>query len=307
MIQAITRYCEELEPRLATMNYEGTKFAVLGQSDGDSILFNGLLATVWPPNQVNWPQVAVLMSQGDNGMFYRSPRRRGTNNSGYPYFFSRDMATGVMAAATQESFPSRIWDKWLEYIDKSRPCLVKKPKWAGGGCLIRSPIYKYAPDSRSDITPACWAIMARVAKHRGWQTNSQMDAYWGTDGDVSVIEAQNCKAGYQLHLKAVDAYIKLLVNQSREYSQRVGEIARSRVPGNLFYEFLAERGVSEKMLKRFIEIAPSIGATFGNAWVWEKASVEAELADSCGWDFLFLGRLFQKFYKYKNNRGFTPS
>jgi hypothetical protein len=269
----------------------------LGQSDGDAILFNGLLATVWPMGQIKWPQIAVLMSQGDDGMFYRSPRRRGTNNEGYEFFFSRDMATGVMAAATCPSFPAPIWDKWLEYIDKSRPCLVKKPRWAGGGCAIRSPIYRYAPDSRSDISPSCWAMMARVAKWRGWGENSQMKKFWGTDGDVSVVEAANCPAGYQLHLKVVDAYIKLLCNQSREYSQRVGKIARDRVPGNLFYEFIAERRVTESMLKKYLEIAPKIDANFGNSWVWEKASIEAELPTSCGWDFLFVGRLFQRFYK----------
>jgi hypothetical protein len=295
MIREIERYCDELEPRLNSMRYDGTKFAVLGQSDGDAILFNGLLATVWPMDQVNWPQIGVLMSQGDDGMFYRSPRRRGTNNEGYEFFFSRDMATGVIAAATDRSFPMRIWDKWLEYIDKSRPCLVKKPKWAGGGCLVRSPIYRYAPDSRSDISPSCWAMMARVARWREWPENSEMKKYWGTDGDVAVIEAQNCAAGYQLHLKAVDAYIKLLINQSREYSQKVGEIARDRVPGNLFYEFLAERRVTGSMLTKFLKIAPSVSANFGNAWIWEKASIEAELSTSCGWDFLFLGRLFQRF------------
>jgi hypothetical protein len=210
------------------------------------------------------------------------------------------MATGVMVAATQNGFPEQIWTKWIDYIDGSRPCLVKKPKWLGGGCAVRSPIYKYAPDARSDITPSCWAMMWRVAKARGWDTHKEMELYKGADGDVSIAEAKSCPTGYQLHLKVVDAYIKLLIGQSREYSQKVGEIASKRIPTNLFYRFIAERRVTEGMLTEFLDMAPSPRSDFGpdkNSWVWEKSNLEKELPTSCGWDFLFLGLLFLKFFR----------
>ena len=296
----VKKYVEELEPKLATMTQDNIKFAVLGDSDGDSCLFNSLLATVWgsPSTVVNWPLMAVLMCQGTNGMFYRSPRRRACNNEGFGgTYFSRDMATGVIAAATLTGFPARWWDEWLAYIDRSRPCSIKKPKWLGGGCLVRSPVYYYAPDDRSAISPNCWAMMGRVAEARSWYQQGQMKVWAGSDGDASLVEAENCETGYQLHLKAVDAFIKLLINQSREYSQKVGQIAWSRVPDNMFYEFLATRTINDNFISRYLDLAPPVGYRFQHHWVWEKSSVAESMPYTCGWDFVFLGRLILKFCK----------
>jgi hypothetical protein len=291
MRERIETYVIELGPKLATRtSRDGVKFAILGDSDGDSCLFNGLLSSSWLDSSVNWPLGAVLGCQGLTGMFYRSPDRAENDQSG----FSRDQATGVILAAADPRFPESEWAHWLRYIDKSRPCSIKKP-W-GGGCLVRSPIYYYAPDDRSAISPSCWAMMGRVSKYRGWTLHSQMKSYEGADGDIQVIEAEKCEVGYQLHLKAVDAFIKLVINQSREYSQKVGEIAFSRVPDNLFYEFLAKREFTEDMVRRFLEIAPSPNTVFGNAWVWEKSSVASHIGKTCGWDFVFLANLILKFY-----------
>jgi len=284
----VKNYIRDLEPKLSTMVQDGVKFAVMKDSDGDSTLFNGLLASVWQGCE-NWPLRAVFGSQGDNGMFFRSPRRRATNNAGYSTFFSRDQASGVLAAATNPGFEARVWNRWLDYISGSRSCLVKKP-W-GGGCLIRSPIYKYATDDRSDISPSCWAMMGRVASGRGWGSRLEMEKWKGYDGDASVIEAKNCEKGYQLHLKAVDAFIKFCMGQSREYSQKVGDIAYSRVPDNLFYEFLSKRYITDDFIKRYLDISPPIAGVFGNGWVWQSACVADELPYSSGWDFIFLGNL----------------
>jgi hypothetical protein len=288
-------YAASIEDELPTWEQDGHRFAVMKDSDGDAILFAALLSTVWESETINWPMISVIMSQGTDGMFYRSPRRRATGNAGYSHIFSRDMDTGVMAAATQRSFPHQCWSSWLSYIDKSRPCKVKKPKWAGGGCLIRSPIYYYAPDDRSQITPECWAMMGRVAEYRGFSRHSEMDKWDKMDGDAAVLEAENCELGYQLHLKALDAYIKLLCNQSREYSQRIGQICWQRVPDNLFYKFLATRSIDDEMYSRFFEYAPKPGFNWGNGWVWQSKSVASELPYSSGWDFLFLAKLFCKF------------
>lgn len=288
-------YVASIEDELATWEQDGHRFAVMKDSDGDAILFNSLLATVWERSSINWPMISVIMSQGSDGMFYRSPRRRATGNAGYDHFFSRDMATGVLAAATHASFPHQCWSSWIHYIDKSRPCSVKKPKWMGGGCLIRSPIYYYAPDDRSQISPECWSMMGRVAESRELMRHSEMDKWKDMDGDVAVQESENCEPGYQLHLKALDAYIKMLVGQSKEYSLKVGNIAWKRVPDNLFYQFLATRTVSDEMVSRFFSIAPKPGSNWGNGWVWQSSSVREELPYSSGWDFVFLAKLFLQF------------
>ena len=295
MLTLVAEYIKELEPKLPTAYIDNNKFAIMGASDGDSTIFNGLLSTVYD-RQINWPLIAVLLSQGDNGMFFRSPARRQTNNEGYDSFFSRDQAMGVLCAATCVGFPYQCWDLWLNYISKSRPCLKQKPRWLGGGCAVRSPIYKFAPDNRSDITPANWALMGRVSDFRGWEKQLEMQKWDGYDGDASILEAEYCKEGYRLHLNAVQAFIKLLTGQSRVYSMRVGKICHDRVKDNLFYEYLATRKIDHNYITRYLDMAPSTNAKFGNGWVWQSDNVADEIPYSSGWDFIFLGKLILKFY-----------
>lgn len=291
-IAELTNYILELEKIAPRMTYNNIDFAVLEHSDGDSCLFNGLLSTVG----VSFAERAVLFSQASMnekmpGMFYRSPRRRYTNNEGYTHFFSRDMSLGVLCVyATSEHDLSESARNWLHAIKEHSYCQVKKPWWLGGGCAIR--VFRFAPDDRSIVTPAMWALMNRVWRYRKWPLTAQMKEFDKMDGDASVIEAMHCDLGYQLHLKAVQAYIKLLLGQSREFSEKVGQIAFERVPENLFYEFLTKRKVTGQMLDRFLEIKPDLNKGFGNEWVWEKDAVRPD--KSCGWDFVFLGKLFLK-------------
>jgi hypothetical protein len=294
MLEQIAKYVEEIEPKLPTMVADSTRFAIIGDSDGDACLFNGLLSTVALRGSVKWNLIAVGMSQGENGMFYRSPYRRVINNEGYSSFFSRDMALGVLCAATDTGFPLQWWSLWNDYIEKSRPCLKKKSKALGGGCWIRSPIFEYAPDDRAKITPIMWAMMKRVSDFRGFKLRGEMKKWEGYDGDACVLQAENCKEGFALHLEAVGAYIKYLTGQSREYSQKIANICYRRVPDNLFYQYLAERSVTQDLMKKFLDMAPSPNSTWGNSWVWEKSSASKELSTSCGWDFVFLGKLILK-------------
>ena len=297
-LQEIRGYVDSLLAASPTMQEGRTKFAVLGESDGDACLFNGLLAAVGVPMGI----YAVLGCQGiagtRSGMFYRSPRRRTTDNRGFGAYFSRDMALGVLCVYAAPNMTdvikaefSRSKDAWLHWIDHNRECLTKKPKWLGGGCLIRGP-YRYAPDDRSLITPAMWAMMGRVWDHNGWPRHKEMKRWSKSDGDMSVIAAENNDLGYEAHLVAVQAYIKYLINQSKSYSVRVGEILHDRIPENLFYEFLATRKITDGMINKFLEMKPQADQKWGNSWLWEKSEVTQERIDkSCGWDFVFMGKL----------------
>ena len=299
-IKEIRDYVDTITPKCPMAVTRNTPYAVLGDSDGDACLFNGLLATVQVPFAMN----AVLASQAQlsdrrPGMFYRSPRRRVTDNEGHPAFFSRDMALGVLCTyASAESIVQqfechRSQDAWLHWINNNRTCAVKKP-WPFKGCMIRGP-YRYAPDNRSDITPAMWAMMGRVWNRRGWTLHKEMERWEGSDGDISLIEARTCDLGYQLHLKVVQAYIKMIMSQSGEYSHKVGRIAYERLPENLFYEFVSRRKITGEMVNRYLEIKPSILQEWGNSWLWEKSEVTPErIAKSCGWDFVFMGKLILK-------------
>ena len=288
-----------LEKKCPTMNACGVTFATLGDSDGDACLFNGLLASVgYHIGSMGVSQSQAQDGEYNPGMFYRSPRRRsfGKNQHGEPYF-SRDMALGVLCyLATRDKYITYPKAKaWLKYIDKTSKCKVKKPRFLGGGCIIKSP-YHFAPDEdgRSRITPIMHATMERVWRKNGWPRTHEMKKYRSIDTDLSVISAETVDKGYALHLCAVQAYIKWIVGQSKEYSMKVGRIAHERVENNLFYELLATRKVTNSMLDRYLEMKPSLDQDFANCngWVWEKSEVtEERIKKSPGWDWIMVGKL----------------
>lgn len=288
-IQKISDYLTFLEPLLsAGVSSGGNRYVKMMDSDGDSLLFTGLLNTVLFPADKSWALKSVVECQGPDGQFYRSPRRMYSGEKGC----SRDMSLGVLCAMIDSEFPAEAAQRWLHYIDHSRPCLVKKPKWAGGGCALRSPIYKFCSeeDDRANITPAMWAIMGRVWQFRGWKRHDEMKSWDKADGDVSIKEAEECDIGYQLHLKAVQAYIKYLIGQSREYSIKIGEICWKRQPDNLFYEFLARRYFTTEMIDRYLAMAEIVdGSHLSNEWMWEKSQINPQ--ESSGWCMLFMGKL----------------
>jgi hypothetical protein len=296
--EEIQKYIMALEKKCPTMNACGVTFATLGDSDGDACLFNGLLASVgYHIGNMGVSESQAREGEYNPGMFYRSPRRRsfGKDQKGEPYF-SRDMALGVLcmfASDKHNPYHRTMAENWMDYVSSTSSCKIRKPKFLGGGCVYRTP-YKFAPDSdgRSNVSPTLFANLERVWRYRGWRRSYEMEKFKGIDTDLSVIEAELVPKGFELHLKAVQSYIKWKVGQSKEYSIKVGQIAHEKIPDNIFYELLATRKVTDSMLDRFLEMRPSLDMDFGHSWTFEKEEITQErLMKSCGWDFCFLGRL----------------
>jgi len=154
------------------------------------------------------------------------------------------MALGVLLSyvSHDETFLQSEAELWLKWISNNRACSIRKPKWLGGGCLVRSPMYRYSPDdNRSNITPIMWALRGRVWEFKGWPKTSIMENYKGSDGDISIGSAQIVPLGYQLHLLAVQSYIKWIIGQSRAIRIQVSEICYERQPNNLFYKIPLSR------------------------------------------------------------------
>ncbi len=268
------------------------RYPTKGGDGGDDCLWLGILSTV-----AFYPAFSMLMQcQGDSGMFYRNPNRRDLQQSS----FSRDMAMGVMLGLCCDHVDPVVKEphamNWMSYIEKSRPCKVKKPKFMGGGCLIRSPIFKFAPDDRSDIPPASWALLGRIWDANGWKKTSEMRAWDGMDGDWGIQEARVCSEGYQLHLHALEGYLKRIINQSREYAQEMLDICHSRKPENLFYKILAQDAVLDEDIEWFLDICSKWDGP-KPTWLWEQSRISycIENGDACGWDLVFLGRLILKY------------
>lgn len=269
-------------------------FPTKGGDGGDDCLWLGLLTSVG----VHSASLGLFCSQAGYGekrpgMFYRNPERRETDNAGHAAYFSRDMALGVLAGYTwmDHGLATQSKERWLQWIYANRACSVKKPKWMGGGCLVRAPFYRYAPDDRSDITPTMWALMGRIWESRAWSKTGEMKTYEGSDGDVSIFSAENNPLGYQLHLVVVQQWIKTAIDQSKEYRQKIARIAYERQPENLFYKIIANGLVTNNDMQKFLDVCPK-ELNPQDSWLWEKSEINFE--KYCGWDYVFLGKLILK-------------
>lgn len=267
---------------------------------GDDCLWLGLLTSVdFAPAATALRQCQASADEKRPGMFYRNPIRRYTDNEGYGHFFSRDMGMGVLCA-----LGSKYWDHvtayqiardWQLYIEKNRACLVKKPKWMGGGCAVRGP-YQLAPDDRSVVTPAFWALIGRVWRENGWPVSSEMERNNGMDGDWSIAEAENCPLGYQLHLHAIESYLKLMMGQSREYQEKMARICYDRSPLDRFYKLLVQKKALPEDIDWLVDLINSRPPVLADNWIWGSSNMAQAIADHdyCGWDLLFLGNLMMK-------------
>lgn len=285
---------EKKSPRLGTP-YGNTPSK--GGDGGDDVLWNGLLAsTGYKAGFFQVMNSQASASEKRPGMWYRNPLRRSNDNAGHEWFFSRDMAMGVLLALASYDY-GYLEERallWLRYIDKNRACSVKKPRWMGGGCLIRSPFYRYSPDAdRGNITPVMWAMMGRVWDRKNWARNSSMSGLKGSDGDVCILSAKTVPLGYQLHLLAVQAYLKMVLGQSRSMRKKVARICHERQPDNLFYKIVYQETAYEEDFLKFLELCPD-PHTFKPAdyWLWEKSVQDPRY--SCGWDWVFVGRMMMQ-------------
>jgi len=303
-VQKRTIAMERVSPKLDSRM--GDAYPTKGGDGGDDCLWLGLLASTGHTNSLEGIRAcqSFNLHNGKYGMFYRNPVRKVTDNQGYEdNYFSRDMALGVLCAYAVETDSSKLSTSshyWIQYIQNNRPCRVRKPRWMGGGCLIRHPFYTLAPgDDRVNITPSLWALMGRVWDYRCLSQCNQMRDNKGMDGDSSVISARTVPLGYQLHLNAVGAYIKFLCKQSREYRQKVSSICYERLPANLFYKVLSQEMVYDIDLEEFLDICPNPD-TFESKpyWIWEKGDFEQGLKEGkmCGWDMVFMGKLLISLY-----------
>lgn len=265
---------------------------------GDDCLWLGLLGSCGQDVAARMIY-ACQAGPGENrpGMFYRNPERRSNDNACGEPFFSRDMSLGVLMALSSKDKYGDARDKariaWLDYIDNDRWCVARLPKWAGGACILWG--YRFAPDDRSQITPGLWALMGRVWESQGWERHREMGRWKGSDGGLWIAECQVAPVGYQLHLQACHAWIKMLIGQSREYYERALSIIYERAPFNLFYKILNQRGVNQDDIDTWARIVDEKCKTpFGHRWCWEVVQ-DGQYENCCGWDLYFLGLLMLKF------------
>lgn len=265
---------------------------------GDDCLWLGLLGSCGQDvaARMIW-ECQAKAGENRPGMFYRNPERRSNDNACGEPFFSRDMSLGVMMAlASRDKYAvarDRARIAWLEYIDSDKWCVARMPKWAGGACLLWG--YRFAPDDRSQITPGLWALMGRIWAFWEWERHKEMGRWKGSDGDLWVAECKIAPVGYQLHLQACHAWVKIILGCCDDQVSKATKIIYERAPWNLFYKLLYQRFVTPEDVAAWQQLVDAkTTAPFGHRWCWEVVA-DGQYDNCCGWDLYFLGLLMWKF------------
>jgi len=245
--------------------------------DGDMTLFSGLLCLSGDQRGCQ----GVKDAQSADGRWWRSPRRT-NENLGHPNAFSRDMSLGVLAYLVQTKDEAAA-KKWMSWIDRNRPCVVK----LFGSCRVRGfhRLCKNDEDFRCSITPELWAVIAEVWEHNNWSTTPTMRLYRNTP-DVPISE--NLK-GYELHLKGVKAFIR------QKMGKKICKVADELVDQeswNPFFRYLKE-GPSEAVKEAMVEVCPLSQPAERRQWSWERRGYKEPWVKSMGWDCIFMSNLLR--------------
>jgi hypothetical protein len=259
--------------------------------DGDSVLFNGLLCSAGDERGC----AGVRDAQGADGRWWRAPRRI-DGNLGQSNSFSRDMSLGVLLylATTRDVEAAQNWMRWIQ---SNRACAVVDR--SSGDCLRYAPVYRLCRDDqdlRCTITPALWAVIARVWDWLDLPLTSSMQKNRNADLASDPISAQWVKPGFEAHLLGVTVLVNRIVAERERVNRFVARRLLAIQPTNPFYQFLA--GVSpERVAGNLLSLCkkPEDDLNFSrHQWAWERNMAGAPWQESMGWDCIFLAKLLQR-------------
>lgn len=256
----------------------GVLVRVKGGSDGDAVIFNGLLCA--SGDLVGC--VVVKASQGPDGRVWRSPGRVGVEEVDS---FSRDQLLGGLLYVVKTGDKDFL-NRWRDWITDE-----------GGLC-------KEDTDQRCRFTPitvALWNyVAARVdgaklplsivaASDPGPRTVGFVGLPPAADISYEVL-AKTTPAGFALHLLAIQIFVKRVANDWNGALQNAAKTLAKREPRNAFFRYLRD-GVDGGVADLVIELAPKEKPAKTNQWSFEREDDESAWLASCGWEFIFIANL----------------
>lgn len=263
--------------------------------DGDITLFAGLLCASGEDVGCE----TVKNSQDSDGRWFRSPRRKNTNNLNAPNSFSPDMALGAqLYTITRKDSPSQ--KKWLAWIDKSRPC------WVGSGeSCFRGPVLRFCTDDTEKgctVKPKDAGILSLVNKSLGVSfDNKDLNDLINQQSinlfDLIFVNSQVNDSGYPRHLVGTSVYLLRLAGYNSPKLDAAAVTLASKNPENPFFLYLAgkEKSVVASTLRKF---CPSTNSSIPKEkveWAWERDESDQAWTRSMLWDCIFIGNLLNNY------------
>jgi hypothetical protein len=239
--------------------------------NGNSWLFGGLLCS---SGQLSTCESLIASARGNYPC--RAPWRY-TDGGCLPGgdSFSRDEWLGVLLVlASKPPSVTRL---------SSRATIILLSDFSAALC-------KDASDTRCDMTPQLAGLTARVMQHIGQSVPLRYSASKMLDDHGLWVAAQSAPLGFQLHLVAVQLYIRQLIGDYPPILSKAATFLAQRQPQNPF--FLAIAGRQQEAAAILIKLWPEAkGNTAGSQWAWQRATAESAWKASLGADFAFAAAL----------------
>lgn len=264
--------------------------------DGDMTLFNGLLCAAGDSRGCE----AVRLSQGNDGRWWRAPRRIGWEAPTYDVSFSPDQALGVMLYAVQTKDRERF-ARWIGWMEENRPCILGP----NDNCLLRG-WPRYCPDDSKDkrctLRPADCSKLEATGNYLGLKVelckNASRDLHIPKEileipeEDWALGSAIVNKAGYSRHLAGVTNLLLRKLGMSSTATAVTALILSSREPRNPFFAYLLT-GKSAQLGDLILTLCPSPEkpSRARRQWAWERDDNEHAWEESMYWDCIFMARL----------------
>jgi len=263
-IQSWALYCGDTA---AKDGPDDDKYDPPGCETGDAVLFNGLKCAAGDQTACD----AVGAAQDEDGRWWRSEFRVGSKNKNP---FSRDHGYGAMLylMATNDTISAEMWMDYI-YSNNKRLCTDDD-----GRCSIRS---QY------------WGLFGAVWDYLGLKKTKEM--YLGDIGDETVtkLAAQVTPLGFNLHLVAVDFFVRYYALKDSQTIEKAEQILADRQPNNPFFVWLHEGG-TDKVADLVLKYCPTNKPDQRRQWSWERSTAEAAWLDSMGHECLFMIDLLQR-------------
>lgn len=254
-----------------TCEHNDISYACEEYSDGDSMLFMGLLCLSGETSQCD----AIPYAQDDDGRMWRAPSKKSWPKGS----FSRDMLLGVLSYLykTKDTHLAR---QLLSFIENNNYKLCDET--VDDRCNFHPLVYRMV-----------WGIIGRVWDHIGLNKNAWM--IQADLGDDTLINGGSNFApeGFTLHLMGVEILLRQKLNTNTTSLIRAARALANRQSANPFFEYLAHgktRRAAELTMTQCLFEKPIIA----NQWAWQRDQNEEAWKHSMGWDCIFMVNLLSE-------------
>jgi hypothetical protein len=229
-------------------------------NDGDAMAHGiGYLAAVGFK-----PSIDALARSVKDGQLHRSPSHTGTNNTA-----SRDQFLGFMAG--QLSGETRWLDVKRFIKNNGRIC-------------------KDATDTRCELTPVVHAMMSHVHHFLGYDRDATMLFNELVYPKTLLAQSVGVPTGYQLNLVVNASWIAYKTGNETRSTYLAAKNAYLRQPMNPWF-CIVVKGPDEECAQLALLSWPD-EPKHKTQWSIERDTAQDAVAESVGWEFLFLAGLF---------------